>query len=446
MIKSGINSNRSKNIVHHISWSLIYKAGTIIANFLLVPLTIGYLNTSNYGIWLTLSSFITWFSFFDIGLGNGLRNKFAEAKVLGNTDAAQRYVSTAYFTIGLISFILIIAFLFINYFIEWTSIFNTSNSLRNELRILLPVTFSFFALQLVLKLIINIYQASQDHSINDKIQFIGQITSLAFIWILTKTNHSSLLLFGIIFSALPVLILIWLNIYAFKTKYINYKPSMSNWSSAYLKDITGLGFYFFITKLGALVLLSTDSFIIIQLYGPTEVVPYNLAYKYFSILIILYSIIINPYWSSFTDAYARNDIQWIKNSVNTIQKLWFIVPVGLTVMILLANKFYYFWVGDEVEIPISLSLSMALFVLLHTFNQIYNQFINGVGKIKLHVFISIATIIINIPLSIFLAKNLGFNLSGIILASCICLLFKIVLLPIQYHKIINNKAKGIWNT
>lgn len=446
MIKSGISSDRTKNIMLHIGWSLIYKVGIIIANFLLVPLTIGYLNATNYGIWLTLSSFITWFSFFDIGLGNGLRNKFAEARVSGNIDKAQHYVSTAYFSIGFISFILIISFIFINYFIDWTSIFNTSTSLRNELRILVPVTFIFFALQLVLKLIINIYQASQDHSINDKIQFIGQLTSLAIIWILTKTNHSSLLLFGFIFSALPVLILIGLNIFAFKTKFISYKPSISKWSSAYLKDITGLGFNFFITKIGALVLLSTDSFIIIQLYGPAEVVPYNLAYKYFSILIILYALIINPYWSSFTDAYTRNDLQWIKRSVNSIQKLWFIVPIGLVLMILMADKFYYFWVGDEIEIPLSLSISMALFVLFHTFNQIYNQFINGVGKIKLHVFISIVIIIINIPLSIFFAKNLGLNVSGIILASCTCLLFKIVFLPIQYHKIINNKAKGIWNS
>jgi O-antigen/teichoic acid export membrane protein len=446
MIRFGIRSDRSKNIISHIGWSLVYKVGVIIANFLLVPLTIGYLNAINYGIWLALSSFITWFAFFDIGLGNGLRNKFAEARVSGNIDKAHHYVSTAYFSIGFISLSLIISFLFVNYFIEWTSVFNTSHSLRNELRILLPVTFSFFALQLVLKLIINIYQASQDHSINDKIQFFGQLTSLVIIWILTKTSYSSLLLFGIIFSALPVLILIGLNIFAFKTKFILYKPNIRKWSSSYLKDITGLGFNFFITKIGALVLLSTDSFIIIQLYGPAEVVPYNLAYKYFSILLILYALILNPYWSSFTDAYTRNDIQWIKTSVKTIQKMWFMVPIGLTVMVLMANKFYYLWVGDQVKIPLSLSLSMALFVLFHTFNQIYNQFINGVGKIKMHVFISIIIIIINIPMSIFFAKNLGLNVSGIILASCVCLLFKIVILPIQYHKIINNKAKGIWNS
>ena len=75
----------------------------------------------------------------------------------------------------------------------------------------------------------------------------------------------------------------------------------------------------------------------------------------------------------------------------------------------------------------------------------YNQFINGVGKVRLHVYISLLIMILNIPLSIFLAKNMNLHISGIVLGSCICLVFKVVFLPIQYKKIIHNKAVGLWN-
>jgi len=100
----GIESSRSKNITKHVLLSVIYKGGHIISTFLLVPLTIEFLDTENYGVWLTLSSFIAWFSFFDIGLGNGLRNKFAEAKTRNDLELARGYVSTAYFTIGSICY------------------------------------------------------------------------------------------------------------------------------------------------------------------------------------------------------------------------------------------------------------------------------------------------------------------------------------------------------
>ena len=64
----GIKSKRTKNITKHIGWSVFYKFGGVSANFLVVPLTINYLDSENYGIWLTLSSFVGWFSLFDLSL------------------------------------------------------------------------------------------------------------------------------------------------------------------------------------------------------------------------------------------------------------------------------------------------------------------------------------------------------------------------------------------
>ena len=443
--KLGIESERTKNIVKHISWSFLYRIGSVIANFILVPLTINYLNSEKYGVWLTLSSFIAWFSIFDIGLGNGLRNKFAEAKALGNNQKAQAMVSTAYYTIGSISLGIFVVFLFLNTYINWTNVFNTSNLLEPELSKLLPIIFSFFALQLVVKLITSIYQADQHHSIQIKIEFFGQLLSLLAIWLITKTTHSSLLIFGTLFSALPVLLLSGLNIFAFRTRFKDFRPRFSLWKKEYLREITGLGFRFFIVQIAALVLFSTDNFIISKLFGPEEVVPYNIAFKYFSIVIMAYTIIITPFWSSFTEAYAKKDYNWIRKSVKNIQKIWMLIPIALGVMIILSNPFYKFWVGDKVEIPMILSISMSIFVALITFNMIYSNFINGVGKIQVQLITSIISMVINIPLSIFFAKYLGWGTSGVILATCFSLLYSVILRPIQYFKLINNTAKGIWN-
>lgn len=443
--KVGITSLRTNNIVNHIGASFLYKGGSIIASFLLVPLTINYLNTENYGIWLTISSFISWFAFFDIGLGNGLRNKFAEAKTLGNYKDAQAFVSTAYFTICSISLLLVISFLGINQFLNWSQLFNAHDSLEKELSLLLPIIFTFFGIQLVVNLITNIYQANQNHSIQGKIQFLGQALSLFAIWILTQLEQSSLLIFGTVFSALPVLVLVGLNFFAFKTTFKAFKPKFSLWKKKYLKEITGLGFKFFVVQIAAMVLFSTDNFIISKLFGPEEVVPYNVAFKYFSIVTMIYTIIITPYWSSFTEAYAKKDFEWIKKSISNIQKLWLVIPVGLTGMVVFADWFYQIWVGDKVLVPLKLSLGMALFVTLLTFNMIYVNFINGVGKIKLQLITSCISMTINIPLSIYLGKYLGWGSTGVILATCCSLVYSIILRPYQYHKIINNSAKGIWN-
>ena len=440
--KVGISSSRTRNIAKHVGISFFLKGGSIIANFLLVSLTINYLTVESYGVWLTLSSFIAWFSFFDIGLGNGLRNKFAEAKASNNNLLAKAYVSVAYYTIGTISSLVIIFIFLVNSFIDWAKVFNTSQS---NLNILIPIIFSFFMLQLVAKLITTIYTADQHHSVQDKVQFVTQILSLVIIWLLTKFGKSSLLIFGVIFSVLPVLILLGLNIFAFKNTYKIYKPDIRLWKSNYLKDIMGLGLSFFVIQIAALILFTTDNFIISNLFSPKEVVPYNIANKYFSILLIGYSLIITPYWSTFTEAYAAKDFEWIKIAVKNIQKLWMFIPICLFLMVLGADWFYYLWIGDIVDVPPSLSYSMAFFVLLISYNTIYVYFINGIGKIRLQLIISIIVMTINIPLSILFASTFRWGSTGVILATCVCLIPSVIIFPIQYKKILNGSTYDIWN-
>ena len=93
---------------------LFLKGGNILVNLMLIPITINYVNADNYGIWLTVSSIISWMSFFDIGINNGLKNKFAEAKAMNNEVLIQKYVSTTYFVLALIFVPLMILLLIAN--------------------------------------------------------------------------------------------------------------------------------------------------------------------------------------------------------------------------------------------------------------------------------------------------------------------------------------------
>lgn len=437
-------SERSQNIIRHIGWSMIFKLGSILANFMVVPLAITYLGNEDYGVWLTLSSVLTWFMLFDIGLGNGLRNKFAEARALGNDSEARAFVSTAYFTIAIIGTALVLTMWLLNSVVDWTIIFNTPGEKADELKVLMPVVFGFFGMQLVVKLITSIYQADQHHSIQDKIQFFTQTVTLIGIALLLQSDSKSLLLFGSIYMALPVLVLLTLNGIGFAGRYKPYRPSLSFCKKQHLGQIAGLGLRFFIIQIAAMVLFSTDNFIITQLFGPAEVVPYNIAFKYFSVVTLGYGIFVAPFWSSFTEAWAKNDMVWIKKSVSTIQNIWLMVPVALTVLLWLSDYFYAVWVGDKVLVPFILSLWMAVFVGLQTAGAIYTSFINGIGAIKVQLLTATSSMVINVPLSVFLASNLGLGSRGVIMATCFCLSYGLVFRFIQYKKIMAGSAKGLW--
>lgn len=443
--KFGIKSQRTKGITKHVLLSFLYKGGSIASSFLLVPLTINYLDTENYGIWLTLSSFIGWFAFFDIGLGHGLRNKFSESKAKDDIELAQAYVSTAYFTIGSICLLLIVPFFIINQFVDWTVVFNTNKELQTELKILMPVVFSFFCLQMVVTLITTVYIADQKPSVQGKIGFITQLGALFLIWMLTKTSESSLLIFGTLYTALPVVILLIFNFFSFSTTYKDFKPKFSLWKKKYLKDIFGLGFKFFIIQMCMIVLYSTDNLIISNIFSPAEVVPYNLAFKYFGMANMIAYIILMPYWSSISEAYTKGEYQWIKTSMKNLIKITVGLVILLVIMVIISPIFFKIWVGDTVYIPITLSIFTAIYFAITILYGPYNFFINGTGKMTIQLYSMVTAAIINIPLSIFLAKNLNLGVTGIVIATSICLIPHAILSPLQYLKIINNKAYGIWN-
>lgn len=436
---------RSIKTKKNIVTSILIKCVSILISFLLIPLALNYLNPVKYGIWLTLTSVIGWFAFFDLGLGNGLRNKLAEALSKNNKELAKTYISTSYAVMTFIIGIVYLLFLFVFPLINWSFILNTPPEMNEEINRLIFIVFSFFCLQFIIKLISMILKADQRSAISGGINTLASLLSLIIVYILTKTTNGSLLWLSVGVSAANLIAPLIATLWYFSSDYKHLIPSFKYIKLSSAKDLIGLGFMFFVMQFAALILFSTDSFIIDQLYGPEAVTPYNIAFKYFSIVTMGFAIITTPFWTAYTDAYHKQDYDWIKRITKKITLLWGLSVFGVVGMLLFANKFYKIWVGNQIEIPFILSVSMACWVLISSWTSIFGNFLSGVGKIRLSLYHSFAMIIINIPLSIFLAKYLNLGSTGVIIGTCLCVLPQVFMHPIQYKKIISNTAKGLWN-
>lgn len=405
-------------------------------------MTLSYLNQYEYGIWLTLSSILTWVYTFDIGLGNGLRNKLTETLARHDNKLAKIYVSTTFVSLALIVTLIYIIFLFSNCFIDWNRILNVDPERVPNINSIVTIVFAFFCASFVLKTVGNVYMAYQQSSVNDMLSLLGNIISLLLIYLCTLYVDGSLDKVAIIYSAAPVFV----YMIAFPITFIKFKdirPSISCVKFSYLKDLMSLGIQFFVIQIACLILFMTSNLIISQMFGPETVTPYNIAYKYFSIVTMGFTIVITPIWSAVTDAYTCNDFRWIQKAIKKLVLIW-LAGVGLTaIMIVLSNTVYSIWVGNEVKIPIMLSILCGVYVSISNWNNIFSYFINGVGKVRLQLYLSVIVSILFLPLAFFLGKIIG--LSGIILSLCICLLGSAILLPIQYYKIINKKNTGIWD-
>jgi O-antigen/teichoic acid export membrane protein len=426
----------------NILYSFLIKGLSIAISLVLVPLTLKYVNSTRYGIWLTLSSIIGWLSFFDIGFGNGLRNRLTEAITRGEYELARIYVSTTYAILSIIVGIVLVVFFVINPFLSWASILNAPAEMASELSLLAIIVFVFFCIQFVLQLLITIMTANQEPAKASFFGLLGSLTSLIIIFVLTKTTEGSLVYLGAVFSIAPVIVMIITSLWYFKNEYRRFSPSIRHVQFKYARDLMGLGIKFFVLQVAAIVIYQTSNLIIAQLFGPEQVTPYNIAFKYFSVVTMGMSIVLLPFWSAFTEAWTKKDIAWIKNTMRKLRVVWLLLTAGTMVMLIFSKLIYRLWVGSEIVVPFALSASIALYVIIYAWNGIYINFLNGAGIIKLQLWSGIWGMVLNIPLAIFLGKKIG--IIGIVLPTVFLGAINMIWSSIQYRKIINFKATGIW--
>lgn len=437
--------SKTKIIVKNVIYSGAVKAATVCISFLSVPLLINYLNSTQYGVWLTIITVTSWFSIFDLGLGNGLKNKLIEFLSGGDLISARKYVSTTYVSMTLICSLLGVLVYFLNPLIPWNKVFNINGSSNKSISIATSIVLIFTLLNMVLRLINNLLHSYQQSYKVDVINLISQLGGFIALIIVKILLKPSLIVVASAFSLSQILILLVINIYLFRTRFKTLFPSFINFDSKIIKRVTNMGGRFFFIQIAGLVMYMTDNFIIARLFGPNDVTIYNIALKYFGILSMGWAMIATPLWPMTTKAYYSNDMTWLNSMIKKLLKLWLVTILVGFIMFLISNIFYELWIGKKVIIPGSVSLVLLIYSCVSVFATIMATFINGIGKIKLQVYITGFVAIINIPLAIFFSKTLNWGLIGVPAATTACLIISSSFAYIQSHRIINRNAVGVWN-
>lgn len=421
------------------------KGVSLLISLLYVPLLLHSMNAVNYGIWLTLTSLIAWISMFDIGLGNGLRNKLSIALANKNKQLGRTYVSTAYICISALVLVLIILFVAIQQFMSWQDVLNATAVDKEQLDLLVFIVFAAFGLQFVLNLINSILLAMQMPAFSSFILMAGQLFSFIVVFILVKIFHvNSLLILGGTISLIPPAVMLVSSIILFKSKYKDISPSFKYFNIYKIKDILSLGIKFFIIQIITIVLYQTNNLIITHTVGNSAVVEYNVAYKYMHVLVMVFTIIVTPLWSATTEAYTKKDFAWIKGINRQMRKIVVIMACIGLVMLIVSKQVYEIWLGNN-ELNINFSTSMLLYIysIFMIMYGNYGYILNGIGKLQIQIYATLILAMAYIPAAIFAGRFWGLN--GILLMFALSPMVNYIWSKIQFIKLINGSATGIWN-
>ena len=176
---------RNASLRKNILFSAVFKVIGLATSLLIVPVTLDYLDNEVYGIWLTMSSVLYWFAYFDIGLGNGMRNYLTEAISTKNYVEAKSIVSTTFFLLSVVAIVLGVVVAVALYAVDLDKLFNTTLVSGQYLRDTMFVASVFTLMMFVVKNVGMIFVAMQKYAMNDLLLVSGNVLALFVIYALT---------------------------------------------------------------------------------------------------------------------------------------------------------------------------------------------------------------------------------------------------------------------
>lgn len=430
---------RSVQLKKSIVSCLFIKVISVIISLLMVPMCIHYINAEQYGIWLTLSTMVFWLGFFDIGLSNGLRNKFAEAKAKGDSILAREYVSTTFFMLTLIFVVIWLFFVIGNNFINWNKFFHLGYDSVGELNNLFVIIISYFCLQNVIKILSTIFISDQHPAWASFFDMLGQFLALLIIWVMMQLIPGSLMKLGIVLCFAPLLVWVIANIIFFRGRYKMYSPSIKYVKFICIKDILNLGLQFFIIQISCIIQFQTANFIIAYYFSVLDVTIYNIVYKYFNVLAMTFTIFLAPFWSAVTDAWTRKEFEWIRNAT----RKYLLIAMAFTflgvVLMFVAPCLLKLWVGEVASgIDLRLIVICFIYVAITLYTTLYVNILNGMGILRVQYILALISPFVYLGASYFLINYWNLGTYSIYIALILSNINGYVA-PFQYYRLMREK-------
>lgn len=426
----------TSKLVRNIFGSTLYKGLDVIFNFLLVRFAISYFGEEDYGIWLTILSFFTWFSVIEFGISSSYRNRLTQYFTDQKFDKIRAWISAGYKATALIYGSVMLLFILLTFAIS-----DAYLPFEAGFKWVFLLCFSLYMGYYIFFFLQTILLATHHTRYIYLISALQKAIILGGVLVFMAVDiKPSLTFLCIWFSAIPLISWAVAHTIAFQGLLKRFKPSFLQLTKKKIRPLRYLDRSFFIIQICTLSIYATDNLIIIYGMSGGDVTNYNIAFKYFNILIIIFNIVLVPYWSSFTEAAHRKDYQWLTKNVKRLMLLWCGMFALAIIMLFAASFAYELWIGRPVDVPFGLSFFMGISVLLTMWTTIFSYFLNSISKTQLQMYLLLGLAIINIPLSFYLMKELG--LTGVIIATCVVLLPLAILLPFQYRSVISSfKAK-----
>jgi O-antigen/teichoic acid export membrane protein len=391
------------------------KAIALLTTAVSVPLTLNYLGTDRFGVWMTLSALIAILGFSDLGVGNALLNNVAHAAGRDDRTQIRAFVSSGVAMLLGVAAVLGLAFAAAYPFIPWARMFNvTSAPAIEEVGPAAAALVGCFLLTMPAGSLQQVRLGLQQGYVNSAFVAAGDIAGLALViaaivlrlglpWLVLAMAGGPLVATiangAVLLKRMP-----WL------------RPSSRFVVPSAVRSLLQVGLLFLVLQLAVAVAFTSNSIIIAALIGPSAVAEYTVVAKLFLVPSLLVGFAIAPLWPAYREALSRGDVRWVRATFGRSIRLSLAVAgLSSVVLVALGLSIIDLWVGSSVHPGFDLVLAVGIWTTLSAVGTATSMLLNGAQVMRFQVVTAIMMATANVLLSVSLTSWIG--VSGVVWGS-----------------------------
>jgi O-antigen/teichoic acid export membrane protein len=366
----------------------------VASTLVLMPLLLRVLGLAGFGVWGAASS-LAWFSgLVDIGIGTALVTLVARSSASGNDEEARLQVSGALsFGCG-IAGLMIAAALIASFVTGWQG--STGPYL---------IAVAGLALNVPLNSANNIWMALQKGYISGFWELVQTLLTLGGLVAAALVTRNVSVYVAITYGAIVVAnagSLIHLFVI-----HPELRPrGFVSLSSA--RRVVGEGFLLFALNLVGGASFLFDNVLTLQLLGPEASARMTIALRICMTGLGILLVMSQPMWPAFTEAVARSDRHWIRNSLlRGTAVLTGAAAAGSVVFLTFGERLLRLWLNSSLGIDQALLWAIAAWAVVQAIIRVPHLLLNGLSILRFQIAAFGTATIVAFCLKAPLARYLG---------------------------------------
>jgi O-antigen/teichoic acid export membrane protein len=397
---------RGRRILLTGAWSMVAKVAAAANLFLSIPFVLHALGPSQFGVWATLVSFVTFAGFLDFGFGNGTMNLVATAHGSGKSEEIGNIMYEGIHTLLLVALALACVALVIIPLAPWYRLLGMPEASNSQYRMAIAGVLFTIVMAVPLNLSNRVLLGLGQGDRAFRWQAVGQLCTLAAVATLSKISPT-LPTLTTAAVATPLLASVANTVTLWRSPIVRASRPFRR-EKAIASHIRREGALFFVLQLAAALAYSSDLPMISAIRGPIQAGTYAIVQRFFSVIPLGLSLIWAPLWPIYRQALAAGDHKWATRTLR--QSLLFAVLFASSTALVLAFGFDHvigFWVHRPIEVGGMLLAGFVVSCTIDSAGTAFATFLNAASIMRYQIVVASVFAVICFVMKAWAISRLG---------------------------------------